>query len=96
MELGHLLTRSGLAYQEVSSKVYICLASFSETCQWLKFSLNGLWAESRVSARVGLLPLASGLACLGMIFPPFMVKQLYRCDSVVISSFMRRGYNMRR
>ena len=53
-----------------------CLASFCETCQWLKFPLNGLWAQSRVSPAVGLLPLASGPACLGMAFPPFLVKQL--------------------
>jgi len=60
-----------------------------ETCQWLKFPLNGLPAESRVSAAVGLLPLACGPACLGMAFPAFLAKQLYRCDSVVISSFVR-------
>ena len=29
---------------------------------------------------VGLLPLASGPAYFGMAFPPFLVKQLYRCD----------------
>ena len=108
MELCHLLTCSGLTYPEVSSKVYhdsfrqlgssislpwvICPASFRETCQWLKFPLNGLRAQSRVSPAVGLLPLASGPACLGKAFPPFMVKQLYHCDSVVISSFVRPGY----
>jgi len=37
---------------------------FRETCQWLKFTLNGLRAQSRVSPMVGLLPLASGSACL--------------------------------
>ena len=31
-----------------------------------------------------------------MAFPPFLVKQLYRCDSVVISSFVRTGYTTRR
>jgi len=46
----------------------ICPASFRETCQWLKFPLNGLRAQGRVSAAVGLLPLASGLACLGWHF----------------------------
>jgi len=150
MELGHLLTRSGLTYPEVSSKVYhdsfyqlgssislpwviyfeafylnvvpifscipvicpklvlflirlqfvhlfcnlskcICPASFRETCQWLKFPLNGLRAQSRLSPVVGLLPLASGPACLGMAFPPFLVKQ-----SVVFSSFERTGYTTRR
>ena len=40
--------------------------------------------------------LASGPACLVMAFPPFMVKQLCRCDSVVISSFVRIGYTTRR
>ena len=34
-----------------------CPASFHETCQWLKFPLNGLRAQSRVSPVVGLLPL---------------------------------------
>ena len=89
-QLGHLLTRSGLTYSEVSSKVYhVCPASFRETCQWLKFPLNGLRAQIRVSPAVGLLALASGPACLGMAFPSFLAKQLYRCDSVVISSFVR-------
>ena len=91
-ELGHLLTCSSLMYSEVP----LCPASFYETCQWLKFPLNGLRAQSRVSPVVGLLPLTSGLACLGMAFPPFLVKQLYRCDSVVISSFVRTGYTTRR
>ena len=68
---------------------------FRETCQWLKFPLNGLRDHSKVSPAVGLLPLASGPACLGMVFPPFLVKQLYRCDSVVIS-FVRTGYTVRR
>ena len=150
MELGHLLTSSGLTYPEVSSRVYhgsfcqsdssvslpwaiyfeafylhvvssftcipvifpklvlfltpfqfvhlfrICPASFRETCQWLKFPLNGLRTQSRVSPVVGLLPLASEPACLGMAFPPFLVKQLYRCDSFIISSFVRTGYTTRR
>ena len=152
MELGHLLTRSGITYPEVSSKVYhdsfcqldssaslpwviyfeafylhvvssfscipvicpklvlfltplqfvhlffylfkcillffsCCPASFRETCQWLKFLLSGLRAQSRVSPVVGLLPLFSGPACLGMAFPPFLVKQLYRCETR--SSFPR-------
>ena len=74
----------------------ICPASFRENCQWLKFPLNGLPAQSRVRPVVGLLPLASGPVCLGMAFPPFLVKQLYRSDSVVISSFVRTGYTARR
>ena len=52
--------------------------------------------QSQRSPAVGLLPLASGPACLVMAFPPFLVKQLYRCDSVVISSFVRPGYTTRR
>jgi hypothetical protein len=51
-------------------------ASFRESCQLLKFPLNGLRAQSSVSAVVGLLHLASGPACLGMAFPPVLVKQL--------------------
>ena len=35
----------------------ICPASFRETCQWLKFPLNRLRAQSRVSPVVGLLTL---------------------------------------
>ena len=31
-----------------------------------------------------------------MAFLPFLVKELYRCDSVVISSFVRTGYTTRR
>ena len=42
-----------------------CPASFRETCHWLKFPLNRLRAQSRVSPVVRLLPLASGPACLG-------------------------------
>ena len=63
---------------------------FRETCQWLKFTLNGLWAQSRVSPVVGLLPLASGPECLGMAFPPFLVKELHCCDSVVITKQMHK------
>jgi len=74
----------------------ICPASFRETCQLLKCPLNGLRAQSKVSPLAGLLLLASGPACLGMAFPQFMVKQLYLCDSVVISSFVRTGYTTRR
>jgi len=51
-------------------------ASFHETRQWLKFPLNGLQAQTRVSPVVGLLPLASGPACLGMAFPPILDKLL--------------------
>ena len=66
--------------------VNLHVSRFTETCQWLEIPLNGLRAQSRVSPAAGLLPLASWPACLGMAFPPFLVKQLYRCDSVVISS----------
>jgi hypothetical protein len=90
MEMGHLLTRSGLTCPEASSKIPsvsrgVCPAFFCETCQWLKFPLNGLRAQSRLSLVVGLLPLASEQACFGIAFPPFLVKQLYRCASVVIT-----------
>jgi len=73
-----------------------CPASSHETCQWLKFPPSGLRAQSSVSPVVGLLPSASGPAYLGMAFPPFLMKQLYRCDSVVIASFVRTGYTTRR
>ena len=53
----------------ITSKPFskICPTSFRETCQWLKFPLNGLWAQSRLSPVVGLLPLASGPACLVVV-----------------------------
>jgi len=70
----------------------ICPASFHETCQQLIFPLNGLRAQSRISPTVGLLPLASGPACLEMAFTPFLVKQLHCCVSVVISPLARTGY----
>jgi hypothetical protein len=41
---------------------------------------------------VGLLPSASGQACFWMSFSPFLMKQLYRCDSVVIASFVGTEY----
>jgi len=31
-----------------------------------------------------------------MAFPPFLMKQLHRCDSVVIASFVGKGYTTRR
>ena len=52
----------------------MCPASFRETCQWLKFPLNGLGVQSSASPAVGSLPVASGPECLGMAFPPFLVK----------------------
>ena len=76
--------------------MFFCPASFRVTCQWLKLPLNGLRAQGRVNPAVGLLTSASGPACSGMEFPPFLVQQLYRCDSIVISSFVRTGYTTRR
>ena len=52
--------------------------------------------QGKSSGILGLLPLSSGPACIGKTFPPFLMKQLYRCDSVVISSFVRTGYTARR
>ena len=40
--------------------------------------------------------LTSGPTRLGVAYPPFLVKQLYHCASVVISSFARTGYTTRR
>jgi hypothetical protein len=31
-----------------------------------------------------------------MAFPPFLMKQLHRCDSIVIAQFMGTGYTRRR
>jgi hypothetical protein len=52
--------------------------------------------QGRESPVIGLLTLTSGQACFGMVFPPFLMKQLYRCDSVVIASFVGIGYTTRR
>ena len=82
--------------QKIEAHILYQTTYFRETCQWLKFPLNGLRAQSRISPVLGLLRLASGPACLGMAFPPFLVKQLYRRDSVVLSSFVRTGYTTRR
>lgn len=41
---------------------------------------------------VGLLPLAFGQANFGMALPPFLIKQLYRCDSIIIVSVVVTGY----
>ena len=61
----------------------------------VEISPECLRSQGRVSPVIGLLPLASGPPCLGMEFPPFLLKPLYRCDSVVISSFVRTGYTTR-
>ena len=50
----------------------ICPTSFRKTCQCLKFPLNGLRSQSRVSPVTGFLPLASASACLGMAFHPHL------------------------
>jgi hypothetical protein len=42
---------------------------------------------------VGLLPLASGQACFVIVVPPFLMKQLCVCDSVVITSFAGTVYH---
>ena len=55
---------------------HVSRSLFRDTCQSLKFPLNGLRAQSRLSPAVGLLPLASGPTRLEMAFPPFLVKQL--------------------
>ena len=70
-------------------------ASSCETFQWLEFLLNRLRAQSTVSPAVGLLPLASEQACFGTAFLPFMMKQLYRCESVVTASFVGTEYPTR-
>ena len=66
-QLGSSISLTWVIYFE---EFYLHVVSFRETCQWLKFFLNGLWTQSRVSPVVGLLPLASGPACLGMALPP--------------------------
>ena len=88
--------RENSEFSQAGSLCYDTQFKHHETCQLLYFPPNGLRAQSRVSPVVGLLPSASGPACLGMAFPPFLMKQLYRCDSVVISSFVRTGCTTRK
>ena len=52
-------------YNILKCKVYSPV-SFRETCQWLKFPLNGLRTQSRLSPVVGLLPLASIYSTLAL------------------------------
>ena len=78
-----ILVFSSLERHLAGHEVIICPAS-SREC--LKFSLNVLRALNTFQ------PLASEPACFGMSFPPFLVKQFYRCYSFVISWFMRTRY----
>jgi len=48
----------------------ICPASFCETSQWLKFLLNGLRAQSRVSPAVGLSGVPRGGGVVVGLKPP--------------------------
>ena len=50
--------------------------------------------QGRSSRRIATFSLWTGR--FRVAFPPFLVKQLYRCDSAVISSFVRTGYTTRR
>jgi hypothetical protein len=50
-----------------------------------------LRAKSRLNPVVGLLPLASGQTSFGMTFPPFLMKQLHRCDSVLLPRLWELG-----
>ena len=71
----------------------ICPASFRETCQWLKFRLNGLRAQGRVSPVVGLLPLASGPACLGMVTKNSPTRQLNKKGTKRTAEFLYAANN---
>jgi hypothetical protein len=73
------------------SLLLISLPSSCESCQLLEFPLNVLGAQNRLWPAVGMLPLVSGLAYFGIAFPPFLKKQLYRSDLVVIVSFVGTG-----
>ena len=50
--------------------------------------------QGKSSGRIATFSLWTGM--FRMAFPPFLMKQLYRCDLVVISSFVRTGYTTRR
>jgi hypothetical protein len=62
-----------------------------ETCQWLKCPLNGLRAQSWVSPVVGLLPLATGQACFGMAFPPFLINSYTAVTRYSLPRLWERG-----
>ena len=74
----------------------ICPASFRETCQWLKFLLNGLWAQNRgkSSGRIATFSLWTSMFRDGISSIP---------DETVIplwlgchSSFVRTEYTTKR
>jgi len=50
--------------------------------------------QGKSSGRIATFSLWTGMFRDGIY--PFLVKQLYRCDSLVISSFVRTGYTTRR
>jgi hypothetical protein len=73
MDLAPLLTRSGLTHPEVSSLVflgYFCLLgrSFLWDLPVIEMSPEWVTGTEQGSPVVGLLPLASGQACLGWHF----------------------------
>ena len=79
----------------LSFSLPICLleitrsASF-DTCQQLELPTKC------VTSTQGRVHLASGKVNFWMEFPPFLMKQLYRCCSVVTASFVGTWYTMRR
>ena len=49
----------------------------------VKISPEWVMGPEQGSPVVGLLPFGSGPACLGMAFPPFLVKQLYKTNTQI-------------
>ena len=64
MELGHLLTHSGLAHPDASSKVY-----HDSFCQ-LRSSISLPWV---IYFEVFYLQAESSLSCIPVIFPKFLL-----------------------
>jgi len=66
MELGHLLTHSGLTYPEISSKVYhdsFCQLGSSVSLPWVIYLFTG----------IQLLLYSSNLSKIGVIFNSFAI-----------------------
>jgi len=71
MELGHLLTRSGLTYQELSSKVYhdsVCPLGNSVSLPWVIY-----FEAFNLHAITSFLLYSINLSKIGVIFNSFVI-----------------------
>jgi hypothetical protein len=99
MVLSRLLTHFGATHPEVLSLVlpgFCCLLLCSSFINLGNLLQDIMFTYCRVSPVIELLTLASGQACFGMAFPPSLMKQLYYCDSVAITSSVGTEFITRR